>query len=138
MFFSKRLVMKFAEEKKIGRFIEAWEAETRYKGGKKSGDFLRGGHLASGHGLGDEALKSQFLLLQVFRGRVLDLELAHGVAQSRLDLLLVATLELKGHGGVGDDFFNARDVGLKLLARLKLLGESLIARLELGSIWTCC
>ena len=134
MFFSKRLVMKFAEEKKIGRFIEAWEAETRYKGGKKSGDFLRGGHLASGHGLGDEALKSQFLLLQVFRGRVLDLELAHGVAQSRLDLLLVATLELEGLGGVGNDLLDTGDVGFELLTGLELLAELLVAGLKLGSI----
>lgn len=90
--------------------------------------------LAGGHGLGDQALEGKLLLLEVLGGGVLDLELGHGVAESRLDLLLVATLELHGHGGVGDDLLNTGDVGLELLARLELLGELLVAGLELGSV----
>lgn len=90
--------------------------------------------LAGGHGLGDQALEGKLLLLEVLGGGVLDLELGHGVAESRLDLLLVATLELHGHGGVGDDLLNTGDVRLELLARLELLGELLVAGLELGSV----
>lgn len=97
---------------------------------------LRGArNLAGGHSLGDETLKGQFLLLQVIRSGVVDLELAHGVAQSRLDLLLVATLELEGHGGIGDDLLNTGNVGLELLTSLKLLAEFFVAGLELGGIW---
>jgi hypothetical protein len=90
--------------------------------------------LAGGHSLGDQALESQLLLLEVLGGGVLDLELSHGVAEGRLDLLLVATLELHRHAGVGDDLLNTRDVRLELLTGLELLGESLVAGLELSSI----
>ena len=90
--------------------------------------------LAGGHGLGDQALEGQLLLLEVIGGRVLNLELGHGVAESRLDLLLVSALQLHGHGGVGDDVLNTGDVRLELLAGLELLGESLVAGLELGSV----
>jgi len=91
-------------------------------------------NLAGGHGLGDQALEGQLLLLKVLGGGVLNLELGHGVAESRLDLLLVATLQLHGHAGVRNDLLNTGDVRLKLLAGLKLLGESLVAGLELGSV----
>lgn len=102
----------------------------------RGGCFLRGArNLAGGHGLGDETLKSQLLLLQVIGGGVVDLELAHGVAQGRLDLLLVATLELEGHGGVGDDLLNTGDVGFELLTGLELLAEFLVAGLEFGGIY---
>lgn len=90
--------------------------------------------LAGGHGLSDQALQSQLLLLEVLRSGVLDLQLGHGVAESRLDLLLVATLQLHRHAGVRDDLLDTRDVRLKLLAGFELLGESLVARLELGGI----
>lgn len=90
--------------------------------------------LPSGHGLGDESLESKLLLLEIFRSRVFDLKLSHGIAECRFDLLLVATLQLQRHGGVGNNLLNTRDVGLELLARLELLGESLIARLELRSV----
>jgi hypothetical protein len=92
-------------------------------------------HLPCGHGLGNQALESELLLLEVLGGGVLNLELGHGVAESGLNALLVATLELHGHTGVRDDLLNTGDVGLELLARLELLGESLVAGLELGSIY---
>lgn len=91
-------------------------------------------HLAGGHGLGDQALQSQLLLLEVLGGGVLNLKLGHSIAQSGFDLLLVATLQLGGHSRVRNDLLNTGDVRLELLARLELLGESLIAGLELGSI----
>jgi hypothetical protein len=49
--------------------------------------------LAGREGLGDNALQGELLLLQVITASILDLELRHGVAESRLDLLLLATLE---------------------------------------------
>lgn len=93
-------------------------------------------HLAGGHSLGDQALESQLLLLEVLRGGVLNLQLGHSVAKSRFDLLLVATLQLHGHSRVRDDLLDARDVRLELLARLELLGESLVAGLELCGVCT--
>ena len=90
--------------------------------------------LAGGHSLGHETLKSQLLLLEVLGGGVLNLELGHSVTEGRLDLLLVATLQLHGHSGVRHNLLDTGDVGLELLARLETLGESLVAGLELGSI----
>ncbi len=87
--------------------------------------------LSCGHGLGDKALEGQLLLLEIVGRRVLNLELSHGVAQRLLDLLLLAALELERQARVRDDIFNARDVRLKLLLRLKLLAEGLVVRLEL-------
>lgn len=105
-------------------------------GGRNREVVLKGAwNLAGGHGLGDETLKSQLLLLQVIGGGVVDLELAHGVTQSRLNLLLVATLELEGHGGVGDDLLNTGNVRFELLTGLELLAEFLVAGLEFGGIW---
>lgn len=66
--------------------------------------------------------------------RVLDFELGHGVAKGGFDLLLVAALELQGHGGVGNDLLDTGDVGLELLAGFELLAEGLVTRLELGGI----
>lgn len=91
-------------------------------------------HLPSSHGLGHEPLESKLLLLEVIGGGVLNLELAHSVTESGLNLLLVAALQFHGHGGVRNELLNTRDVGLELLARFELLGESFIARLELGGI----
>lgn len=91
-------------------------------------------HLSSSHSLGHESLESKLLLLEVIGGGVLKFELAHSVTESGLDLFLVATLQFQGHGGVRNELFNTRDVGFELLARFKLLGESFIARLELGRI----
>jgi hypothetical protein len=88
-------------------------------------------NLAGGHGLGDHSLQCKLLLLQVIGGGILDLELSHGIAESRLDLVLGSTLELEGHGGVGDDLLDSRDVGLELLSGFELLAESLVAVLEL-------
>ena len=90
--------------------------------------------LPGGHGLGNDTLEGQLLLLEVVGRGVLDLELGHGVAESRLDLLLLVALELERHGGVRDDLLNTRDVGLELLAGLELLGEGLVGGLELGGI----
>ena len=88
-------------------------------------------YLAGGQSLGNGALESQLLLLQVISRRVLDLELGHSLAESRLNLLLLSALDLEGHRWVGDDLLNPRDVRLKLLLGLELLGESLIGGLEL-------
>jgi hypothetical protein len=92
-------------------------------------------HLPCGHGLGNQALEGELLLLEILGSGVLNLELGHGIAESGLNALLVATLELHGHARVGDDLFDTGDVRLELLARLELLGESLVAGLELGSIY---
>lgn len=90
-----------------------------------------GYHLTGGHGLGHQSLERELLLLQVISGRVLNLELAHGLAERLLNLVLLATLELEGQGRVGDDLLNAGDVGLELLLGLEALAESLIVGLEL-------
>ena len=87
--------------------------------------------LSGGESLGDNALERELLLLQVISRSILDLELSHGVRESRLDLLLLAALEADGCGRVGDHLLNARDVRLELLPRLELLAESLVAGLEL-------
>ena len=88
-------------------------------------------HLAGGKSLGDGALEGELLLLQVISRGVLDLELSHSVRKSGLDLVLLSALDLEGHGWVGDDLLDTGDVGLELLAGLKLLGESLVGGLEL-------
>lgn len=93
-------------------------------------------HLAGRHGLGYESLESQLLLLEVVGGRVLNLELSHGVAHGSLDLLLGTTLDLVAQGWVGNDLLNAGDVGLELLSGLELLAESVIAGLELLGIYS--
>lgn len=66
--------------------------------------------LTGAHGLCDNTLQSQLLLLQVIRGRVLNLELSHGIAESGLDLLLGPTLDLERHCWVGNNLLNSRDV----------------------------
>jgi hypothetical protein len=91
-------------------------------------------HLSGGHGLGDEALESKLLLLEVLSGAVGDLQSSHSVADGALDLLLLATLELKGQCGVGDDLLNTANVRLELLLSLELLLESIIVALELLSV----
>jgi len=88
-------------------------------------------NLAGRESLGDSTLESQLLLLQVISRGVLDLELGHSLAESRLDLLLLSALDLEGHRWVRDDLLNPRDVRLKLLLGLELLGESLVGGLEL-------
>lgn len=90
-----------------------------------------GYHLAGRERLGDNALQGKLLLLQVLGGGVLDLELSHGVAERRLDLLLLAALEPDGGGRVRDHLLNTGDVGLELLPGLELLAEGLVAGLEL-------
>jgi len=90
--------------------------------------------LASGHGLGDDPLERQLLLLQIIAGSILDLKLGHCIGQGTLNLLLLSTLELHGHGRVGNDFFDAADVGLKLLSGFKFLAESVVGALELLGI----
>jgi hypothetical protein len=88
-------------------------------------------NLAGRHGLGNNSLQCKLLLLQVIRGRIFDLELGHSIAEGRLDLVLGSPLELEGHGGVGYNFLDSRDVGLQLLSSLELLAEGFIAVLEL-------
>lgn len=90
--------------------------------------------LSGREGLGDNALERQLLLLQVISRSILNLELSHGVAESRLNLLLLATLEADSGHGVGDHLLNTGDVRLELLPRLELLAEGLVAGLELGGI----
>ena len=90
-------------------------------------------HLSGGHGLGNKTLEGKLLLLEVFGGAVADLENGHSLAEGVLDLLLLATLELKRESGVGDDLLNTAHVGLELLLSLELLLESIIVALELLS-----
>lgn len=91
-------------------------------------------HLPGGESLGDGALEGELLLLELLGAGVLDLELGHGVAEGRLDLLLLATLELHRGARVRDHLLDTRDVGLELLPRLEALGEGLVRRLELLGI----
>lgn len=90
--------------------------------------------LPGGEGLGDDALERKLLFPKVVGAGVFDLELGHGVAERRLDLLLLAALELEGHGRVRDHLLDARNVRLKLLTRLEALAEGLIARLKFGRV----
>jgi hypothetical protein len=91
-------------------------------------------HLPRGHSLGDQPLEGKLLLLEVISRRVLNLELAHGLAERLLNLLLLATLELEGESRVRDDLLNAGDVRLELLLGLEPLAESLVLALELLGI----
>lgn len=86
------------------------------------------------HGLGDNTLQGNLLLLQVLSGRILDLELSHGVGEGLLDLVLLATLELERKRWVGDDVLNTGDVRLKLLLGFETLREGLVVGLELLGI----
>jgi hypothetical protein len=90
--------------------------------------------LARGHGLGHEALEGKLLLLELLGGRVLNLELAHSVAEGLLNLVLLALLQLEGQSGVRDDVLNTGNVRLKLLLGLEALAESLVVGLELLGI----
>jgi hypothetical protein len=90
--------------------------------------------LAGRHSLSDNTLQRKLLLLQVISTGVLDLELLHGIRESRLNLLTGSTLELEGHGGIRNNLLNTGDVRLKLLAGLVLLGESIVGGLELLGI----
>lgn len=67
-------------------------------------------HLPGSHGLGHETLESKLLLLEVLGSRVLNLKLGHGITERGLNLFLVATLQLHGHGRVRDKLFNTRNV----------------------------
>ena len=91
-------------------------------------------HLPSGHSLSNESFEGKLLLLEILRSGIFDLELSHSIAESGFDLLLVTTLQLHRHGGIGDDLLDAGNVRLQLLAGLTLLCESLVARFELGGI----
>lgn len=62
--------------------------------------------------------------------------MGHGIAESRLNLVLGSALDLEGHGRVRDNLLDSRDVGLELLSSLELLAEGLITVLELLGIWT--
>jgi hypothetical protein len=87
-------------------------------------------HLSGRHGLGDETLQGELLLLEVVGGALAELKSSHGVADGGLDLLLLSALELQGQSGVGHDLLNAANVGLKLLLGLELLLESVVVALE--------
>ena len=64
-------------------------------------------NLASRHRLRNQSLKRQLLLFQIITTTILDLELAHGIREGRLDFFLGAALELERHGGVRGDFLDA-------------------------------
>jgi hypothetical protein len=66
--------------------------------------------LAGSEGLGDNSLEGQLLLLQVISRGILNLKLGHGVAESGLDLLLLATLQADGRSGIRDHLLNAGNV----------------------------
>lgn len=51
--------------------------------------------LSRRHSLSHQSLKSQLLLLKVISRRIINLKLAHGLAEGLLDLLLLSTLELE-------------------------------------------
>jgi len=87
-------------------------------------------HLSRGHGLGDETLEGELLLLEVLGGGVVELEGGHGVADGALDLVLLAALELERQCRVGDNLLNTANVRLELLLGLELLAESLVVGLE--------
>lgn len=87
-------------------------------------------HLSRGHGLGDETLEGELLLLEVLGGAIGELKSTHGVADSLLNLLLLATLELEGESGVGDNLLDTANVGLELLLGLESLAEGLVVALE--------
>ncbi len=92
-------------------------------------------HLPRGHGLGDQPLESKLLLLEVLSRGVLDLELAHGLAERLLDLVLLTALKLERERRVRDDLLNAGDVRLELLLGLEALAEGLVLALELLGIY---
>lgn len=98
----------------------------------------RNDNLPGGHGLGNKALEGKLLLLEVVSSGVLNLKLAHGLAEALLNLVLLAALELEGQSWVRDDLLNTVDVRLKLLLGLEALAESLIVGLELLSIYRDC
>lgn len=87
-------------------------------------------HLSGGHGLGNQPLDGQLLLLEVLSRGIGKLKGSHGLADAALDLLLLATLKLEGQSRVGDDLLDTADVRLKLLLGLELLAESLVVALE--------
>ena len=84
--------------------------------------------------LGHHTLQCKLLFLEVLAARILNLQLGHGVGQSALNLLLLATLELHAHCGVGHNLLDSADVALQLLSCLELLAESIVAGLELGGV----
>ena len=91
-------------------------------------------HLTRGHGLGHQSLQGQFLLFEVVRVRILDLELCHCIAEGSFDLFFGTALDFERHGGVRCDFFNAGDVRFELLPGFEFFAEGFIAVLEFGSI----
>lgn len=90
--------------------------------------------LTSGHGLGDQSLERKLLLLQVISAGILDLQLAHGLAEALLNLVLLATLELERKSWVRDDLLDTGNVRLKLLLGLEALAEGFVIGLELLGI----
>src|SRR5436305_13283886 len=90
--------------------------------------------LASRHGFGNNSLKSELLFLQVIGTGIFDLKLSHGIAESRLNLLLGTTLELDRHSRVGNNLFDTRNIGFELLPSLETFAISFIAAVELLGI----
>lgn len=99
--------------------------------------FCFGNPLAGRHGLGHETLESELVLLEVLGGGVGDLKSSHGLGDLLLDLVLLATLELEGQSGVGDDLLNTANVRLELLLGLEALAEGLVVALELLGVCEC-
>ena len=79
------------------------------------------------HRLSNQPLEHKLLFLQLVGRTVLDLKLCHRVAERSLDLLLVSALHLDAHAWITNDLLDAADVALKLLLRLELLGELVVA-----------
>jgi len=90
--------------------------------------------LTAGHSLGHKALERKLLLPEVLGRGLLELEGGHSIADGGLDLVLLATLELKGQRGVGDELLDVVDVVLEVLLGLEPLAEGLIVGLELLGI----
>lgn len=91
--------------------------------------------LAGGHGLGDQTLERQLLLLELLGGRILNLQSGHGLTDLGLDLVLLAALQLQGQSGVGDDLLDVTDVVLQALLGLEALAEGLVVALELLGVY---
>jgi len=87
------------------------------------------------HGLGDESLELELLLLEILGRAVGDVELGHGLAENALNLLLLAALHPNGKHRVRDDLLNTSNVRLELLLSVEPLAESIIGVLELLGVW---
>ncbi|KAH3670626.1 hypothetical protein OGAPHI_001141 [Ogataea philodendri] len=91
-------------------------------------------HLTSSHSLSNNSLKRQLSLSQIVSRRVLDLKSSKSLGKSSLDLVLSTLLHLGRQDWVSDSSLDRRNVRLKSLFLLVLLGELLVSLLELVGV----